>query len=360
MTWQGTTGKKLPEVDLMSDNKVLITGATGFIGSSVADIFCENGLNVGCLVRKDSNLRNLVGLPVEFIYGELTHKETLSAALDGFDRVVHIAAFTNNWGDYNKFWEINVKGTLNLLGACLEKGINDIVITSSTSVYGEEDSETVKNEQSPLNSHYHYFADKVFPAKVNFYRDTKAIAKQKAIEFAEKHGLNLTFIEPVWVYGERGGVPFYMYLQAAKSGVSYFPGSNSNKFNVVYARDLARAYLLAYKKKLPGVNSFIIGNSQPEYMDRVFSLFCQEAGYKKPKNMPKGMVYPLAFLLEALYIILNSKKPPLLTRDAVNMLYDNNEYSTAKAEKELGFTNEYSLEEGIKRTVKWYKEHNFF
>jgi len=343
----------------MSDNKVLITGATGFIGSSVAEIFCEYGLNVGCLVRQDSNLRNIEGLPVEIKYGDLAHKETLSAALDGFDRVVHIAAFANNWGDYSKFMEINVEGTLNLLGACWEKGIKDIIITSSTSVYGEEDSEIVKNEQSPLNSHYHYFADKFFPAKINFYRDTKAIAKQKAINFAENNELNLTFIEPVWVYGERGGVPFYMYLQAAKSGVSFFPGSKRNKFNVVYTRDLARAYLLAYKKRLSGVNSFIIGNSQPEYMDLVFSLFCREAGFKKPKNIPKWMVYPVAFLLEVPYILFNSKKPPLLTRDAVNMLYDNNEYSIAKAEKVLGFTNEYNLEEGIKRTVKWYKEHNF-
>lgn len=343
----------------MSNPKVFITGATGFIGSSVAEAFCQAGLQVGCLVRQDSNLRNLNGLPVELKYGDLTRRETLAAALAGFDSVVHVAAFANNWGDYSKFMESNVGGTLNLLGACLEKGIKDIIITSSTSVYGEEDSQTVKDEQSPSNSHYPYFADRFFPARINFYRDTKALEKQKAIEFAESYGLNLTVIEPVWVYGERGGVPFYMYLQAVKAGAAFFPGSNRNKFHVVYSRDLARAYLLAHNKRLPGVNCFIIGNSQTEYMDRVFGLFCQAAGFKKPKNIPKYMVYPLALLLEMPALLFNSKKPPLLTRDAVNMLYDNNEYSVAKAETVLGFKNEYSLEEGIKRTVQWYKEHHF-
>jgi nucleoside-diphosphate-sugar epimerase len=338
---------------------VLITGATGFVGSGVAEIFCENNYKVGCLARADSNLQNIADLPVEIRYGDITQKETLASALDGYDRVVHIAAYADNWGDYSRFFKVNVDGTLNILRACLEKGITDIIVTSSTAVYGEENSKIVKNEQSPQNSHYCYFADKLMPSKANFYRDTKAISKQKAIEFAEANKINLTVIEPVWVYGERGGVPFYMYLREVKNGRPFFPGSKRNQFHVVYTRDLARAYLLAFKKRLPGINCFIIGNRQAESMDHAFGLFCREAGFKKPKNIPKFIVYPIAFVSEALFMLFNSKNPPSATRDAINTLYDNNEFSVEKAAKELGFTNEYSLKEGIKRTVEWYKEHNF-
>lgn len=340
----------------MKNGKVLITGATGFIGSNVAELFCESGISVGCLVRKNSNLKNIEKLPVKIISGDITRKETLTAALDGFNRVIHTAGFVNNWGDYGEFEKVNIEGTLNLLYACLENNIKDIIITSSTSIYGEENNQIVKSEQSPLNSHYYYFADKILPSKSNYYRDTKAVAKQKAVKFAKMHGLNLTVIEPVWVYGEKGGIPFYIYLQAAKQAPLFIPGSKRNKFHVIYVRDLARAYLLAYQKKLPGVNCFIIGNDQTEYMEKVFSLFCREAGINKPKNIPKMFVYPIAFLMEVIYIFLNKNNPPLLTRDSVNMMYDNNEYSAANAEKVLSFVNEYSLEEGIKRTVKWFKE----
>jgi nucleoside-diphosphate-sugar epimerase len=91
-------------------------------------------------------------------------------------------------------------------------------------------------------------------------------------------------------------------------------------------------------------------------MDNIFSLFCQYAGVKKPKLLPKWMVYPLGFFWELLYTIFNAKNPPLLTRGRVNMFYDNIEYSTRNARQVLGFKSSYSLSQGIKNTVNWYKQ----
>lgn len=340
-------------------DKVLITGATGFIGSHVARMFCEKGIDLCCLVRKGSSLKNIEGLPVELRYGDVEEKAELSKALEGVGFVIHIAGCARDWGSYGKFYKANVEGTLNILEACCEKGVCDVIITASNSVYGEEDSGLVKNEESPLNSHYRYFFDKLFPSKLNCYRDTKACAKGKAMEYAREKGLNLTVIEPVWVYGEREfNTGFYEYLKTAKSGVPFLPGSKKNKFHVVYAGDLARAYFLAYEKKLKGINSIIIGNREAEKMERIYTLFCREAGIKKPRNLPKFLVYPLGFLMELLYTAFNSANPPLLTRGRVNMFYDNIEYSTKKAARLLGFTNRYSLDEGIKKTVKWYMEQS--
>ncbi len=337
--------------------KVLITGATGFIGSHVVRLFCEKGVKVNCLVRKTSDLSNIKDLQVKLIYGDITDLQGLIQSFKGFDSVIHIAAYVHDWGNYDVFYKTNVIGTLNVLQSSYENNINNIIITGSISVYGEEDSKVVKNENSPYNSHYPYFGDKIFPSKFNFYRDTKAIAQKEAIKFATEHNLNMTIIEPVWVYGEREfNTGFFEYIKTIKTGIPFFPGSKKNKFHVVYAQDLARAYWLAFQKKLMGINSFIIGNEKAEQMDKIFSLFCREAGLKKPKNLHKFIAYPIGFLWELLYTILYMKNPPLLARNRVNLFYDNIEYSTLKAKILLEFTNLYSLEEGIKKTVVWYKE----
>lgn len=338
-------------------NKVMITGATGFIGSHITRAFCESQVEVGCLVRKGSSITNLEGLPVEFRTGDIRNTEDLSKAFTGYDWVIHNAAKVSDWGQYDEFYQTNVTGTLNVLNACVQAGIKNILMTGSNSVYGEENSPVIKHEDSPYNSHYRYFGDNLFPCELNYYRDTKALAKKEALAFATTLDLNLTLLEPVWVYGERelnGG--FYEYLKTAKTGIPFVPGAKHNKFHIIYAGDLARAYVLAYTKQLAGINCILVGNEQAESMARIYGLFCSEAGLRKPGNLPKVLTYPAALLMELLYTLVNSPTPPLLTRGRVNMFYDNIEFSVEKSRRILGFRNAFSLEEGVKRTVLWYKE----
>ncbi len=336
--------------------KVLITGANGFIGSHVVEYFVSQGVRVGCLVRKTSNTQNIRDVDVDLEYGDIENYSGLVRIVSKYDRVVHIAGLATDWGKYKRFYEANVIGTLNVLKACKQNNKNDIIITQSISVYGEEDCKLVKDENSPLNSHYEYFLDKIFPSAMNHYRDSRANSKIEAIKYAQDNNLNITIIEPAWVYGEREfHSGFYEYMKTVKTGVPFLPGSKTNKFHVIYAKDLARAYYMAYTKKLEGINSFIIGNDKVETMDHLYIMICKELGVVKPINIPKLVIYPVGLVLEMVYTILNIKKPPILTRARVNMLYDNIEYSTNKSKEILGFTAEYSLEESIKRTVEWYK-----
>ncbi|MGE4283705.1 MAG: NAD-dependent epimerase/dehydratase family protein [Clostridia bacterium] len=341
-------------------NNVMITGATGFIGSHITRIFCENRIKVGCLVRENSNLENIQGLSVDLHYGDILNTESLKKAFEGYQCIIHNAAKAVDWGAYEDFYNTNVNGTLNILKTAIKTGIKNIIITGSNSVYGEENSFVIKDESSPCNSHYKYFADRFLPCALNYYRDTKALAKKEAMAFAKENGLNLTIIEPVWVYGEREfNTGFYEYIKTASTGIPLLPGSKKNKFHVVYAGDLARAYLLVFKKQLKGVECILIGNQRAESMDKIYTLFCHQAGIKKPLNIPKSIIDPAALTMELLYTLFHSKKPPLLTRGRVNMFYDNIEFSVKKAEQLLGFKNEYTLEEGIKKTVQWYKENGF-
>lgn len=338
--------------------KTLITGAAGFIGSNVAGYFCEKGVNPVCYVKKTSDLKFIKNLPVKIIYGDILDLENLKNSMKNVDTVIHIAALSKDWGSYSDFYNINVKGTLNVLKAGTEMRVKHFIITGTISSYGEENSSQIKNENYPFNSHYPYFMDRLFPCKMNYYRDTKALSTKQAVEYANSKNINLTVIEPVWVYGEHEfNTGFYEYMKTAKTGIPFFPGSKKNKFHVVYVRDLAEAYYQVFLKRLPGINRFIIGNRKRVYMNRIFELFCSEMGVRKPWNLPKSVVYPIAFIMELVYTILAGKYPPLLTRGRVNMFYDNIEYSTKKAQQKLLFVNKYSIEEGIKKTVQWYKQN---
>ncbi|MCU0289677.1 MAG: NAD(P)-dependent oxidoreductase [Acidobacteria bacterium] len=339
--------------------KVLITGANGFIGSHIVEQFVKEGVKVICLVRKTSNMSNLDTTQVELRYGDISDENSLIDSFKECDFIIHNASFVTDWGKYDSFHEANVVGTINVLNACLKNGIKNIVMTGSVSSYGEENCKKVKNENSGFNSHYRYFLHKIFPNGNNFYRDTKAKATINAMELAYNKGLNLTIIEPVWVYGEREfNTGFYTYIKAVKDGLNYMPGSKKNKFHVIYVGDLARAYYLTYTKKLKGINRIIIGNEKTEYMYKIYELFCNAAGIKFPVLIPKWMVYPIGFILELIYTVGKSKEAPLLTRSRVNMFYDNVEFSTKKAEKLLNFKNEYSIEKGIMKTIQWYKDNS--
>jgi 2-alkyl-3-oxoalkanoate reductase len=337
-------------------SRVMITGATGFIGSHVTRAFIAHGLTVRCLVRPSSNLANLEGLDVELRCGDIRVKESLVNAFQGCDAVIHIAARVADWGPYESFHAANVRGTLNVMEACRLNRIQKIVMAGSNAVYGEENCRALKNEDSPLNPHYRYLLGRILPCKLNYYRDTKTLATIVASDFARKFKLNLTILDPVWVYGERElNTGFYEYLRSVQRGMMVTPGCRRNKFHVVYAGDLAEAYYLAFVKGLSGVTRFIIGNERAARMSTIYGLFCREARLKPPLNLPKFVFYPVGLLMEILWSALGLETPPLLTRGRVNLFYDNAEYSVEKSKKVLGFASACSLEEGIAKTVSWYR-----
>ncbi|MBU0676442.1 MAG: NAD-dependent epimerase/dehydratase family protein [Proteobacteria bacterium] len=339
------------------NNKILITGASGFIGSHVVEYFCQQNLQPVCLVRPGSDISFLESMPIELRYGDICDLAQMVAASKECSAIIHTAGLVRDWGRYEHFFQTNVVGTLNVLKASVFNKIKQVIVTGSISVYGEEDCSGIKDESSPFRSHYAYFLDHLFPCGMNYYRDSKAEAVREASQYAMEQRLDCTILEPVWVYGEREfHSGFYEYLQTARSKVPFLPGSATNKFHVIYAKDLARAYFLAYQQKIPGVERIIIGNRESELMATTHTLFCREAGFVRPRHMPKWPLYPVAFFLELAYGICHSGTAPLLTRGRLNMMYDNIKYSTSKASSLLNFTSRYSLEEGVRRTVQWYKE----
>ena len=341
-------------------DKVLLTGGSGFIGSHIAEYFLQNKVPIKCLVRETSDVSFLNSIGAELCYGDINEISSLDKHMEDVDVLIHTAAKSCDWGSFDDFFKTNVLATLNVLQACKDNNIKFVIITGSISSYGEEDNHAMKNENNPMKSHYNYFADSVFPSAMNYYRDTKALSTKASIYFAKKNNLNLTIIEPAWVYGEREfNSGFFEYVKAVKKGMKFVPGSLNNNFSVIYAQDLAEAYFQVYKKQLNGIYKFIVSNPETVKLNDIHSLFCESAGIKIPHLLPKIFVYPIGFLLELIYTIFNSNKPPILSRSRINMMYDNIEFSSSKIKKLLNFEAKTKLKNGIEKTVRWYIENRY-
>ncbi len=339
---------------------ILLTGASGLAGGHIARYFSRHGASVHAMVRPGSDTSFIRDLPVRLVHGDVTDPASLDRLCRGMDTVIHTAARVADWGRYEDFYRVNVIGTLNALEAAAANGIGRAIVLGSVSSYGEEDCQTLKDETCPFRSHYPYAFGRLIPSGMNHYRDTKAEATRLAMSFAEARGMNLTVLEPAWIYGENeSNSGFYEYLKLAAAGIPFVPGRRSNTFHVIHAADLARACWLAYLSPPPGAVRIIIGNSSPVNMRHIFGLFCREAGIRQPRCLPKWVIYPVALIMESLFLLLNKPSPPPLTRSRVNMFYDSIGFSTKRAEQLLGFTSRVELETGIRETVKWYRQNQW-
>ena len=340
--------------------RVLITGGNGFTGSHIVRELLDQGSSVTCLVRRGSNRSNLDGLPVRLVEGDITDVNHLVSLLNGFHAIIHNAALVNDWSKREAMLTVNVDGTMNVLEASRANRIKHIILTGTISSYGETHSLRQRDESWPDNPHYPYLFDRVFPCRMNHYRDSKALATVKAVSFAREHHLNLTVLEPAFVYGEREfSTGFYEYVKAARDGIPVAPGNRKNRFPVIYAGDLAKGYAAAVRKKLPGIHRIVLSNPVNERMNRILELYCRFAGVRKPFPLPKWLLYGPAMLLELLYTVSGSSHPPVLTRGRVNMFTDNLEFSSQKARQLLDVTASTPLEEGIGKTVDWYSANGY-
>jgi nucleoside-diphosphate-sugar epimerase len=340
--------------------KILLTGASGFIGSHVAEALYRSGFKTIALLRDPTRLPEELSGKLDVYTGDIRDPQTIITAAAGCSAIVHTAGVSNDWASRSDYQNFNVQGTLNVLEACRYNRIKHAIITGSISSYGEEDSTSEKDESSPFRSHYPYFIDSILPSRMNWYRDSKADATRQATAFAHRHDINCTILEPAWVFGEREFTTgFYTYAKSVKDGLHFTPGSTRNTFHVIYAADLAKAYVLAVQKGLKGVERIIIGNPQPESMHAIFSLFCVEAGLKPPRLLPKWIAYPPALAMEVWGTLRQSRSSPLLTRSRVNMFYDSIGFSTQKARRLLNFSCDYPLAKAIRKTVRWYREKGY-
>jgi len=319
--------------------RILITGATGFIGSAVARNLAAKGYQLRVMVRRPDHLPNIKDLDVETVEGDLEKPETFEKCLDGCDGLFHIAAWYTMWTlERDKLFRINVDGTRRLLEKALEMGIRRVLYTSSVAAIG-------KPPDGPGTEETEWNLDWVKDP----YVTSKHLALQEALKVAEK-GLNLVIVCPSAPLGpgDIGPTPTgQMVCDFLNGGTPiYFDGG----LNIIDVDDLAEGHYLAYTKGKTGEKYILAGRNMT--LKEIYDLLSEISGVPAPKmKLPSGMAYFMGWMLET-WANLVTKKHPLITLPGARMIALPPHYSNEKAVRELGLTNR-PIEETFRRSIEY-------
>lgn len=325
--------------------RVLVTGATGFLGSHVADLLSARGDTVRALVRRSSKVDHLEKLGVELAYANLEKGEGLDAALVGVDAIVHCAGVVKAL-DEAGFHEVNAGGTKNLVNAArrVAKQIKRFVYISSLEAWGPADVGVMPTEDMEARP-------------ITMYGRSK-LAGEKLV-LAAKDELPVTVLRPTGIYGPRDAEILQLF-SIANRGLLPLINSRTSRFTMVYGPDCASAVLASFDVEHASGSVYFVTDGNVYTWHDAIGIVEGALGKKAwlRFEIPRFAVHAVAIASEISMKV--TKKPQIVTREKVGMLRAPNlVISSDKIRRELGWASEFGFAEGAQKTVAWYREHGW-
>ncbi len=321
----------------------LITGSNGFAGSHLVEYLLSKGHRVRCLVRRTSDLTNLEGLEVDYVFGDVTSPESLPPSLTGIDYVFHFAGVTKA-RDEAGYFRVNGEGTGNLIRACLDvPGLKMLVYCSSLAALGPQ------REAEPLN-------EEMTPAPLTAYGRSKLRGEASLREIAGDR-IPWVIIRPSGIYGPRDR-EILIYFKMIQRGLRLILNAPGRQVSLIHAQDLARLCWLAANSSSPG--EVYLATDGEGYSWEGLSRLIEAALKRKAVSfrIPLGLA-TLAALATELWGRMKGV-PVTLNREKIRELKAPGWFcSMDKAEKKLGFKPVHSIEEGIAETARWYRDNGW-
>ncbi len=319
----------------------IVTGANGFVGSHLVDNLLGKGHKVRCLVRKSSNLRWLEGKDVEIFDCGLWDKEGIAKAFESCDYVFHVAGVVKSKKPEGYF-KGNVEATKNLLDVVKENKINlkRFVVVSSQTAVGPSIDEIPVNEESECKP-------------ITTYGRSKLEQEKTALSYYPE--IPITICRAPAVYGERD-TEIFIYFQTFNKGLTSIIGFDKKVVSLIHVIDLVEGiYLSAINEKSNGEIYFI--SSEKVYnWDEVGKITSKVLKKKAIKiKIPHFIVFTIAAIAQ-FFALFSSKPATLNIEKAKDLTQHAWTCDTSKAIKDLGYRQNISIEEGIKRTCDWYKK----
>ncbi|HJZ84500.1 MAG TPA: NAD-dependent epimerase/dehydratase family protein [Polyangia bacterium] len=326
--------------------KTLVTGAGGFIGSAVVRRLLARKRAVRCYLKPGEPTKNLDGLDVEIIYGDVGDRAAVARALEGCDVLYHLAAIYSLWlPDPAVIYEVNVEGSKTVLWAAYKAKLRKVVYTSSVVAVGHREDGTPADETVP----FHEWEES------NAYIRSKWLSERDALRFA-REGLPLTVVNPALPFGERdiGPTPTGRLLLSVLKGQSW--GYMDGGFCAIDVDDLAEGHLLAEEKGRVG-ERYILGNHNITYQE-FGDLVAEAGGVKAPaRHLPSWFAKGVGRMAE--YVADHyTHRPPVTTYKAIRYGLLSLYYDNAKAKSELGLP-QTPLRATIEKSVRWFRDHGY-
>lgn len=325
--------------------KILITGATGFIGSHLAEYLSQRGDDVTCLVRKTSNLRWLEGLNLRYHTGEVTDKKSLQNILGGMDYVYHLASLTKALHP-SDYYQVNTQGTLNILEACENDnpGIKRFVLMSSLAAAGPSLNDAQLAENCACNP-------------ITDYGKSKLEGEKITKQFMDK--IPFTIIRPPAVYGPRDKDILYQFKMIQK-GWLINVGKRDQLLSMVFAPDLVEATVRLAECEDAAGETFFVCNPEVYHLSRLNEELKRilEREHLKRLTLPRWLVCLFAWFSEIGASF--TKKPALLNRQKILEICQPGWIcSPEKMQKITGYVCSTPIEKGFSETAEWYKKHKW-
>jgi dihydroflavonol-4-reductase len=324
--------------------KALVTGANGFIGSHLVDLLLNHRYDVRCLVRRSSDLRWLRDLPVEFVYGDLFDEAALRDASAGVDYVFHSAGLTKS-KTKEGYFKANVEGTANLLAAVRKHApaLKRFVLLSSQTAAGPSPTRIPITED-------------VVPRPITTYGKSKLQAEAECLRLGST--LPVTVLRLPAIYGPRDKDIFEFFNTIGK-GLQPMVGFKEKYISLLHVEDTVRGVLMAAESPKAAGQTYFISSSSMYGWREIGNVSRELLGTRVLRiRIPEFGVYVISAFNE--FFALFSKKPALINFEkARDMVQDYWTCDSSKAERDFGYRQAMSLEEGIRNTIEWYKKEGW-
>jgi dihydroflavonol-4-reductase len=321
--------------------KAFVTGATGFVGSHVAQLLAAEGAQLRLLVRKGSRQENLEGLNAELVTGDLTDAASLRKGMEGCDAVFHLAADYRLWiPDPPPMYAANVNGTVAVIEAARDAGVRRTVYCSSVATLGFGYQRVSINEDTPVAE-----AD-----MIGHYKRSKYLAERKAVELAAK-GAEVVIVNPSTPIGERDIKPTPTGRIILDFLLGNFPAYMETGMNLVDVHDVARGHLLAFEKGRRG-ERYILGGENLT-LKQILDQLGEITGLPSPSfKVPHAVAMAFAYFDENFNGRLR-KREPRATVEEVRMGKKFMWVDSAKAQRELGYQH-HPVRQALERAAQWF------
>jgi dihydroflavonol-4-reductase len=330
----------------VAGDKVLITGASGFVGSAVAHALARAGYSLRGLVRPSSSRCNFADLDIELITGDICDPRSVAKAMAGTRYLCHVAADYRLWArDPEDIVRTNREGTRNLMRAALTAGVERIVYTSSVATLALNGSGAPADESCRLKP----------GAAIGAYKRSKVDAEAIVSAMIAEEQLPAVIVHPSTPIGPRDVRPTPTGRIIIEAAMGRMPGYVDTGLNLVHVDDVAAGHLAALEHGRIGEH-YILGGQ-----DAGFAALLEKIAYltgRRPPRLrlPRRALYPLAMLAEAKARWTGCE--PFLTRDGLRMSKYRMFFSSAKAQQDLGYSAR-PYEQGLADALAWFGQHGY-
>lgn len=316
---------------------VLVTGATGFIGSRVVCKLLNDGITVKALVLPNEETPPDWTGRVEIVRGSISDPLAVKKAVDGAGTIIHLAAVVSDWGDEKKYWEFTVEGSRLVFDQAVKTSAR-VVLVSSIVVYGE------KIYRQPCSEETGY--GKAFGP----YSRTKQAQEKLGWDYYTTRGMRLTVVRPANVYGPRSGPWLHDVINVLRSGSpGLISGGNMNA-GLAYVDNVADIIIRAGSANSAIGRAYNAGDGLDVTWKAYFTDIADMIGVKNPKSIPRPVAAFGAYTFERIWKLSGIKTRPPITREALNLVGSDNRIPIDRVRNELGYEPKVSYAEGMKYT----------